>query len=254
MTPTNDPAPPPAGNAGGQAGTDDDYSATVLASHWIQRPDPDTVRDPAAATLEDRATVPDPAAVADPASATAAATARYDGTPSAAGVGPDRIEGTVLRFGPGVRAALEHRSHVTLPTVEPPASPARRGWRRHALPAVVLLAVLAFLAWQRYGPGPTVRQVSVAADPATVGCDGTADLVATVATDGRPGTLSYRWVRSDGTRSGVLEEKLARGRTQARLHLLWSFEGRGRYEARAELRILAPTDRTATVRLTYDCP
>ncbi|MGW4109234.1 hypothetical protein ACWEGV_40920, partial [Streptomyces sp. NPDC004976] len=125
---------------------------------------------------------------------------------------------------------------------------------RYALPALVLLAVLVLLAWQRLGPELAVRGAAVTAPSATVACDSTADVVGTVTTNGRPGTLTYRWTRSDGTSSGVLREEMARGQKEARLHLLWTFEGPGRYEARAELRILSPSARTTTADLTYACP
>ncbi|MER6628548.1 hypothetical protein ABT301_09935 [Streptomyces sp. NPDC000987] len=168
---------------------------------------------------------------------------------------PDRTEGTVLRFGPGVTAAVAHRTSVTLAAVPPPPAPPRRRHRlrRHALPALVLLCVLAFLAWQRLGPSVAVRTVEVASRPAAVGCDATADVVGVVTTNGRAGSLSYRWTRSDGTASGVLREQVARGQRQARLHLLWSFQGKGRYTARAELHLLTPTKRTVATSLTYDC-
>ncbi|MFI9819716.1 hypothetical protein ACIHFC_04440 [Streptomyces sp. NPDC052013] len=229
MTEPKDPALPTGDTA--RADGDDDYRATVLASHWVQRPEPDT------------------------APATVRSTLRDDPAPGAADMGPDRVEGAVLRFGPGVQGALAHRSHATLTAAAEPARPARRrSPRRHALPALVLIAVLAFLAWQRLGPGPAVRQVAVTADPATVRCDGTADLVATVTTDGRPGTLSYRWIRSDGTSSGVLREDVVRGQTRTRLHLLWTFEGKGRYEAHARFRLVSPAGPAAGTDLTYDCP
>lgn len=204
---------------------DAEYSATVLASHWIQRPEPDTtlVGQPS------REILPTP-------------------TP------PDRSEGTVLRFGPGVTAAVAHRTHRTLPAVPPPRVPPRRRLRRHALPALVLIAVIAFLAWQRLGPSVAVRTAAVTARPTVLGCDDTADIVALVATNGRPGTLSYRWTRSDGTASGVLREVVVRGQRQARLHLQWTFQGKGHYPARAELRILSPGHRTVTTHLTYECP
>ncbi|CAL9387244.1 hypothetical protein [Streptomyces pilosus] len=210
MKETDEPAPPPG----------DDYSATVLGSHWIQRPGQDT---PATETVRDT------------------------------GTRPDRVEGAVLRFGPGVPGALAHRSARTPPPAPLPP-PRRHGVRRYALPALVLLAVLALLTWQRLGPAPAVRDAEVTAPAAAVGCGGTADLVGTVTTNGRPGTLTYRWTRSDGTSSGVLREEVAPGQERVRLHLLWTFEGAGRYEARAELRILSPGVRTATAGLTYDCP
>ncbi|MGW6955135.1 hypothetical protein [Streptomyces chartreusis] len=201
-----------------------EYSATVLASHWIQRPEADE-------TLVEQ-TVPE----------------ARPSTP------PDRVEGTVLRFGPGVTAAVAERTHRTIPAVPvPPPAPPRRRLRRHALPALVLLCVLAFLAWQRLGPALEVKSVTVTARPTVLGCDDTADVVGLVTTNGRPGTLSYRWTRSDGTTSGVLRERMVRGQKQARLHLLWTFQGEGHREARAELRILTPAHGAVTARFTYDC-
>ncbi|MDX3636393.1 hypothetical protein PV728_40475 [Streptomyces europaeiscabiei] len=203
---------------------DAEYSATVLASHWIQRPEPDaTLHGPFSTEIP-----PTP---------------------------PDRAEGTMLRFGPGVTAALAHRTHRTLPAVPPPlAPPRRRRLRRHALPALVLISVLALLAWQRLGPSVAVRTAAVTARPTVLGCGDTAEIVGLVATNGRPGTLSYRWIRSDGTASGTLREVVVKGQRQARLHLLWTFQGKGRYAARVELRILSPTNRTVTTDLTYRCP
>ncbi|MEU6881619.1 hypothetical protein [Streptomyces sp. NPDC046712] len=202
----------------------DEYSATVLGSHWFERPAED--------------------------------------------VPPDRVEGEVLRFGPGVTAAALRRAadgpttaqiwHGTLPGRDPgdvpPARRRRGALGRYALAGVVLLAVLVFLAWQRFGPEVSVRRVTVAAPEQPLACDGTADVVAVLDTDGRPGTVTYRWERSDGTTSGLLRERLARHQTQARLHLLWTFRGRGEHRATAKLVIVSPTPgHTAETRFTYRC-
>ncbi|MDX3521417.1 hypothetical protein [Streptomyces scabiei] len=226
---------------GGEPASDDAaYSATVLASHWIQRPESgDTLVEefptrPAAEPATMLFTAPEPGAGPGP-------------TP------PDRVEGTLLRFGPGVTPEVAHRTHRTLPVVPPVPVPRRRRLRRHALPALVLLCVLALLAWQRLGPSVQVRSVAATVEPKVLGCDGTADIVGLVRTNGRPGTLTYRWIRSDGTSSGVLREVLVRDQRQARLHLLWTFQGKGRQEARAHLRILSPSRRTVTVPVTYAC-
>ncbi|MFD7629218.1 hypothetical protein ACFV7Q_24865 [Streptomyces sp. NPDC059851] len=188
----------------------DEYSATVLGSHWVSGP---------------------PAAQPD--------------------VAPDRVDGSVLRFGPGVTAAA-----VAPFPVVPQAAPTRRrggGLRRYALAGAVLVAVLGYLCWQQYGPGVTVRDIAVTTDAAGPGCGGTADVVADVRTNGRPGTLAYRWVRSDGTRSERLTERVVRGQEEARLHLLWTFQGTGSYPAKAQLELLEPARRTAAVEFTYHC-
>jgi hypothetical protein len=232
--------------SGEPASADAEYSATMLASHWIQRPQSgDTLVEqtptrPAAEPTVMFSTKPEPEPEPEPGPGP---------TP------PDRVEGTLLRFGPGVTAEVAHRTHRTLPIVPPVHVPRRRRrLRRHALPALVVLCVLAFLAWQRLGPSVQVRTVAVTAGPKVLGCDGTADIVGLVRTNGRPGTLSYRWIRSDGTASGVLREVLVRDQRQARLHLRWTFQGKGHQAARAELRILSPSHRAATVAVTYDCP
>lgn len=189
--------------------SDDDYSATVLGSHWISGP------------------------------------------PERAEVAPDRVDGSVLRFGPGVTAAAV----APFPVVPAPA-PARRrgGLRRYALTAAVLVAVLACLGWQRHGPGIAVRDVAVTTDPAGPVCGGTADVLAVVRTNGRAGTLTYRWLRSDGTRSEPLTERVPNGRREARLHLLWTFQGPGNYPAGARLELLEPARRTsAAAEFTYRC-
>ncbi|WP_338673795.1 hypothetical protein V1460_12385 [Streptomyces sp. SCSIO 30461] len=108
---------------------------------------------------------------------------------------------------------------------------------------------------QRPVPPMTVEQVSVAAAATRPTCGGTADIVGVVRTDGRAGTLVYRWVRSDGSTSGTLRETVPRGQRETRLHLLWTFHGRGSHEARAELVIDAPTGTLpAAVEFTYSCP
>ncbi|MEV8531709.1 hypothetical protein [Streptomyces sp. NPDC051211] len=195
----------------------EDYSATVLGSHWFSGP-------------------PAPAE-------------------------PDRVEGSVLRFGPGVTAYVRAPFPVPDPGTVPQDPAARRarrpggGLRRYTLAAVVLAVVLGYLGWQRYGPGIEVRELAVVTDPNGPVCDSAATVTAVVRTNGRPGTLVYRWIRSDGTRSEPLTERVPHGRTEARLHLLWTFRGRGTHPARAEVHLLSPaTGRTAATEFMYRCP
>ncbi|MFF1408686.1 hypothetical protein ACFVX6_02630 [Streptomyces sp. NPDC058289] len=214
---------------------DDDYSATVLGSHWITGPPQGTERTRRLGLAGGtERTGP---------------TARFD---VPVGAVPDRVEGSVLRFGPGVTAALP----VPFPLYAAPAPRRRSEWRRYTLAAVVLIGVLCYLGWQRYGPALEVRDLVVSTDAAEAGgpgCDGTADVVAVVRTNGRPGVLTYRWLRSDGTRSEQLSERVPSGRNEARLHLLWTFQGAGTYPAKAELELVSPVGRTAAAEFTYRC-
>ncbi|MGW7255244.1 hypothetical protein [Streptomyces sp. NPDC054834] len=202
----------------------DDYSATGLASHWIHGPDTLT-----AATLVDA-----------------------PGAPTR----PDGLGPTVLRFGPGVTAALAHRPRPALSALAAPAAhpPRGRRLRRHALPALVVSAVLLFLWWQEHRtPDLAVDRVTVSSADRTLGCGRTTDITGVVGTNGRKGTLTYRWERNDGTSSGLLHTTVGQGQRIARLNLRWTFQGRGRFPATATLHILSPATRTATVRLTYAC-
>ncbi|MGW4206009.1 hypothetical protein [Streptomyces sp. NPDC004726] len=235
---------PEAGPAFGPETGEGGYSATALGSHWFDRPER---RHPSG----NRARA-------------AGDTAHAPGGGRAAVV-PDRVEGEVLRFGPGVTALAgggrtpRHTTaeiwHGTL-AGHPDASPRpprRRGLRRYTLAAVVLVCVTAFLLWQRYGPGIAVEKVAVSTTSGALGCDSTADIVGVVDTNGRAGTLVYRWLRSDGTTSGRLREELTHGQKQARLHLLWTFRGSGRSEASAELEIVSPSSHRAFTRFAYRC-
>ncbi|MDD9376160.1 hypothetical protein M8Z33_05655 [Streptomyces sp. ZAF1911] len=220
---------------------DDDYSATVLGSHWITGPHRGTERT-------ERLGLAGGADLTGTTGRTGP-TARFD---VPVGAVPDRVEGSVLRFGPGVTAALP----VPFPLYTAPAPRRRSEWRRYTLAAVVLIGVLCYLGWQRYGPALEVRDLVVstgAADAKGPGCDGTADVVAVVRTNGRPGVLTYRWLRSDGTRSEQLRERVPSGRKEARLHLLWTFQGAGTYPAKAELELVSPVRRTAAAEFTYRC-
>ncbi|MER7759033.1 hypothetical protein [Streptomyces sp. NPDC097619] len=240
-------APPDPDRASGDT-SESGYSATVLGSHWFDTPHPGTVRATAP---------PGP----DPTPGIATTLRESAPTP----VMPDRVEGSVLRFGPGVTAAAAARPagpgtlarwHGAPPRPPVPVRRRRRGagLRRYALALLVLLAVLGYLSWQRFGPVLRVTAVEVRTDPAGPACDTAARVVAVVRTDGRPGTLRYRWARSDGGRSAELTERVPQGRRETRLNLLWTFRGEGTYRARATLELLGPAPRTASAGFTYRCP
>ncbi|MEU4493655.1 hypothetical protein AB0F96_09380 [Streptomyces sp. NPDC023998] len=129
--------------------------------------------------------------------------------------------------------------------------------RRWVLPILLAAAVTAVLLWLRIPPEQAVTEVSevtVRAEPAELGCDGTAEVVATARTNGAPGVIRYRWLRSDGTVSGELTQSVSARQQEARLVLRWTFNGRGTQRAGAVVDILSPTPHTASAGFTYRCP
>lgn len=154
----------------------------------------------------------------------------------------------LLRFGPGVPAQRPAR-----PTDESHASARRssRGWG--ALNLVLTAALALVVAWLlRPSPPVEVRRVTVQA-PAVVGCQGTADVVGTLQTNGRSGSVKYRWIRNDGTVSGTLTAKPVSGDTSVGVHMRWSFTGAGTYAATATLEVLDPIAPGSSTSFTYRC-
>lgn len=178
--------------------------------------------------------------------------------PAETAVLPVAGAGGVQRYGPGVpppppasggAAAVWHGGGT-----EPERKRPSRGaalLRRFGPAALVLLAALAYFLWQRVGSGVEITEVRAYTEGAPE-CDGTAEIIGLVRTNGEPGTIDYQWVRSDGTTS-ELTERLTRGQDEARLRMLWTFHGEGTVEATAELRITAPTAHTERVTFTYSC-
>ncbi|MFC4036712.1 hypothetical protein ACFO3J_35535 [Streptomyces polygonati] len=174
--------------------------------------------------------------------------------------------GGLRRFGPGVpdpdpSAGTAQTAAVWHGTVRPgePVLPAGAGKRRRRvlrgwlLPLVVLLAVLAFLAWQRFPASVRVDGVSVRAGGAVQGCHSTARIIGTLRTSGGAGTVRYRWRRSDGTVSDELRQRVAKGHRSTDVPLLWSFDGPGSLTATATLEVLGPQQRSASTTFRYRC-
>lgn len=167
------------------------------------------------------------------------------GVPTLAGTTDDRVasvwHGTVsLDAQPGnVARRLRPRGRVL------------GGW---LLPVVVLIAVLAYLAWQRYSPALAVTGATVHTDPAGPDCDGTATVTGTLITNGLAGTVEYRWKRSDGTVSHTLQQHVAPGTHRTDVVLRWAFDGRGTMRATATLEVLSPDPTAASATFRYACP
>ena len=156
-----------------------------------------------------------------------------------------------IRIGPGI-----------VPEAVPAPRRRRRWWGRltRILSAVVTLVLVGGAAWtlwqwwQRSHNNVAVTSVAVAPAQQLAGkCDVQYDIVGTVMTNGKAGTISYEWVRSDGQSSGVLKQSVAAGETSTKVHLYWRFSGQGSMTAQATLHVLAPARIEGAAQFPYSC-
>ena len=174
------------------------------------------------------------------------------GTLAAPAAGP----GGELRFGPGVPVAPPPAP--AWPTLVPPAR-RRSAWRRlvsvlSTLLTLALLAAVGLWIWQRLSP-LEITEVSVAVpSPAGARCEVSVDVVATVRTNGRAGTVEYQWLRSGSAPGALLDERVGWGQRSVELTLRWSFSGVGTTTETATVNIVSPTPTQASTEVVYSCP
>ncbi|MBR7829273.1 hypothetical protein KDK95_23400 [Actinospica sp. MGRD01-02] len=126
-----------------------------------------------------------------------------------------------------------------------------RGW---LMPLLVLVGVIALLLWQRVGGRLEVSGVTASAGTASIGCDSTEVVTASLHTNGTAGTIVYRWVRSDGTVSGDLRQSVGDGTKQTDVVLRWAFSGHGSTRAVATIDVESPGAASAVASFVYSCP
>jgi hypothetical protein len=118
---------------------------------------------------------------------------------------------------------------------------------------LVLVGVLAYLLlWHPDSLALTGAEVAPAAQPGQA-CDVTVDVVGTIHTNGKAGTIGYRWLRSDGESTAPLTQTAEAGQPVLQVHLFWTLSGKGRYPASATLEISQPQPVSATGGFTYSC-
>lgn len=119
--------------------------------------------------------------------------------------------------------------------------------------ALVVAGVLLYLSHRPSVPlQVTSASVAPAVDPGR-SCDTEVDVVGTVHTNGSPGQITYRWVRSDGNQTDTLNQTVGGGATTVQVHLQWKVTGKGRYPATATLQVARPNPVEAKGGFVYDC-
>jgi hypothetical protein len=139
------------------------------------------------------------------------------------------------------------------PTAQPPGRP-RPAWRgvvSTLITAAIVAGVGAYL-WERQHQTLKITSVDVTATNQSVGCDGTADIVGTISTNGHGGTISYQWVENDVAKPQLVADD-ASGSNKVQIPLKWAFHGKGTGTAVAELRVLDPQQTEASIIIPYSC-
>jgi serine/threonine protein kinase len=161
--------------------------------------------------------------------------------------------------GPPVRSAPQAatgrgNSIPDWPVVQqrPRSRPLWRGVVSTVITAAVVAGVGAYL-WEREHQTFKVTDVRVTPASQSVGCDGTADIIGTISTNGHGGTIGYQWVEGGVAQSPLVVDD-ASGSNTVQVTLDWAFHGKGTGKAVAELRVLNPQQDEASITFPYSCP
>ncbi|GAA3843305.1 hypothetical protein ACFS5L_01560 [Streptomyces phyllanthi] len=180
--------------------------------------------------------------------------------------GEETRSGGETRFGPGVPGApgtADNRATgIWQGTLAPDGpsgtAPRRRGrpwWRKlWSLLLLVALVVAVVVGLRSCSATEPLRVLDATVSASEVDrCAKTVVVTGVLETDGHPGTVDYRWKRSDGTTSEVLHQRVGRNVKRSEVVLRWSFDGHGTMKATATLEVLSPDVVTASADFTYHC-
>jgi len=134
--------------------------------------------------------------------------------------------------------------------------PRRRRWG--GLISTVLTVALAagvwIYVWDRTHEKLKITSVAVTAANQSVGCNGTADIIGTINTNGHGGPVTYQWIYGTNQNPPVLTADDASGSDKVQVQLKWAFHGKGTGKAVAKLRVLTPDPAEASITFPYSCP
>ena len=134
----------------------------------------------------------------------------------------------------------------------PRRRPVWRGVVSTLITAAIAAGVGAYI-WEREHQAFKITNVHLGTANELVGCNGTADLIGTITTNGRGGTISYQWVE-DGQAKPTLVADAASGSDKTQVELKWALHGRGTGSFVAQLRVLDPQQGESSITFPYSCP
>ena len=141
------------------------------------------------------------------------------------------------------------------PTAQPPARPRRRPVWRGVVSTLITAAIVAGVGvylWEREHQTLNITKVRVNATKQSIGCNGTANIVGTISTNGHGGTISYQWVENGVAKPPLVADD-ASGSNEVQVPLKWAFHGKGKGTATVELRVLDPQQAESSINIPYSC-
>jgi serine/threonine protein kinase len=138
------------------------------------------------------------------------------------------------------------------PVAPPPRR--RRPWAGvvSTLITAALVAGVGAYWWVHNHQALKIVHVGVTAENQAVGCNGTAELIGSITTNGNSGAIKYRWVLNQ-VKKQVLTAT-AGSDTTVEVTLAWAFHGKGSGDNVAELDILSPQGAQSSLIFPYSCP
>lgn len=133
-----------------------------------------------------------------------------------------------------------------------PRRPVWRGVVSTLITAAIVAGVGAYL-WERTHQALKITGLKVAPANPSVGCNGTAEIIGTISTNGHGGPISYQWVRDSQADAPLVANDASGGKT-VQVTLKWAFHGKGTGQAVAELRVLGPQQDESSITFPYSCP
>jgi hypothetical protein len=133
-----------------------------------------------------------------------------------------------------------------------PGRPIWRGVVSTLITAAIVAGVGVYL-WERAHQTLKITGLKVAPANSSVGCNGTADIIGTIYTNGHGGRISYQWVRDSKADAPLVAVDASGGKT-VQVTLKWAFHGKGTGQAVAELRVLGPQQDESSITFPYSCP
>ena len=118
--------------------------------------------------------------------------------------------------------------------------------------AAIVAGVGVYL-WERAHQTLKITGVKVTAAKQSVGCNGTAEIIGTISTNGHGGPVSYQWVHDSQADAPLVADDASGGKT-VQVTLKWAFHGKGTGQAVAELRVLDPQQDESSIIFPYSCP